>query len=122
MTDRLTTATPALRWGCTVLLSACVGFWSWFAIASGSSDGPESYAPAAIFVGSLATLLLSGVFAPRIGGVLAVLAAAFAAWFFDSTAARLMLALPLALAGLGLAIAGPWVWAFRKRRTALTPA
>jgi hypothetical protein len=108
MPDRHTIATAVLRWGSTSLLAVCVAFWGWFALAAGYSEGPQSFAPVAGFVGALAALLVSGVLLPRIGGVLALAGAGFSAWFFDSGAARLMLALPIAFAGLGLVVAGPW--------------
>ncbi len=112
-TDRMSVAhraRPVVRWASTVLLGACAAFWSWFALSVGFSEGTPAAAPVAGLVGSMAVLVITGVLVPRIGGMIALAAAAIAAWLFHSADARLLLALPVAVAGLGLATTGPWIF------------
>lgn len=102
MTITSATMSRAIRWTATTMLVACAGFWIWFVVSVGLSEGGLATAPVAGFVAAFALLVACAFARPRAGGVLALAAAIFAAWFFDSASARLMLALPLGLAGAGL--------------------
>lgn len=110
----------AIRLGSIVLLVIWGGFWLWFAGASIFSEfDPETvHIPLFRFVLPVVALLVLGVLAPRVGGLLLIAGAAYAAVYYDNVWARLLLALPMLVTGLGLAVSGPWA---RRRAHKPTP-
>jgi hypothetical protein len=110
MPDRTPASPSSAAGSAPPLLAVCARSGSGSRSRRATRRAPQSLAPVAGVRGHPRRPVGLGVFLPRIGGLLAVAAACFAAWFFDSSGARLLLALPLVVAGVGLCLSGPWAW------------
>lgn len=88
------------------LLLLWAGFWTWFVLMTLVSEGLGGWPYALRFLGPLAATVVVAWLWPRIGGLLLMLGAAFAAWYSDNAGARILLALPAALCGVACVLAG----------------
>lgn len=109
MSETRPKASPVM-WLARIALLGWAGFWLWFTLShaispedydssSGGAD-PNDVAYSLLFAIPILVVTLLAWIYPRIGGVALILAAGFAAWYFDDTFARLMLALPPGLIGV----------------------
>lgn len=85
-------------------LSLVAAFWFWFAAMHlfGNDEGArkDSFIPVTIVTMSLALITASSWIVPRLGGVLAIIGACAAAYFFRGVWGELAVALPIGVAGL----------------------
>jgi hypothetical protein len=106
--SRRNVSKPAVSW----IGSACAlvwgAFWVWFAAWHLFDDAPGDALPVLGFTLPILALSIACVLAPRVGAILMIPSAVFAAWFFDDPGARLMLALPAMLVAGSLLWSGPW--------------
>jgi len=91
-------------WCCRGVLVVWAAFWTWFALAGALSPG---HGWGEVWIVALPAIALGAIAWrwPVVGGVLLIGAGVFSAWFFDHTAARLMLALPVVVVGTVLLLA-----------------
>jgi uncharacterized membrane protein len=82
----------------SVVLVVWAGFWAWFALAVGLSEGRPAAVPVSLLVASVLMIASVGLRWPRFGSALLVVGAVLAAWIFRGAAAWWLFCGPMVLA------------------------
>ena len=93
-----------LRWTPRIAVTAWAGFWAWFVVMAGITDFHQGLRGTIPMVGAwlvaLSALTATVWIWPRIGGILMLMAGVGAAFYFNSTGARFLLAVPAVVVGV----------------------
>ncbi len=92
--------TQPVMWLARIGLLGWAGFWLYFTLAHTFGGNPADVAPSLFVAIPILAITILALLRPRIGGVFLMLAAIFAAWYFDGAVARLAFALPPGLIGI----------------------